>query len=630
MHRAARCHPPGPPTGRRGPRALALTLCGVALAGLTACALPSAGPPPATPSPAPTPTPEVRITGPSAAVYAGPGNLDFPQLPAPLANDTRLTPLGRYGDFVKLEWIDGSGTAQTGYVLVSALTGLPPDLPELTRDQVPWVRLPAFTNATTGYKQEAVPGLSAVSDAGWLRYDFELVVDDTQADQAKAPANGFLVDNAQKGEDLRRAYVICQTGGWTLDLSNGQHMRILVTGSRVGRFVLRVSTDGKEVRAARYSADGQTVEKTAVFTDGLFARGGALTPRIQTAAGSTVTLSIPPAGKYSDLTPTPTRTPAPTRTPTPRPTVSPYEGLTQTISLDYLRLNGWRIVDNPLYPTNEPFTHRIEQGSQQYAVDMNTKILVKLEPPNNLDLNTVKRLPAMKTRPPEGVATFFAWQYIDGFFLAVDSEFKVLRTPEGWVYAWELGAARQLPPTPTPTVTPTRTPTPTAAPTRTPTKVPTPVLNPVVPLGQRRPGRATGMLPLDHSKTPLSGDYYPYADEASVGQRYPYYSDDPYHPDYLRGKVATPINIVSIDRNSNTVSYSLKESGPIIGSFVISPKTRVALVTDIVGTFAQYQLVGLDDILPGDNVMVFFSTEEALPAFLQGQSVSVDAIVGVR
>ena len=67
-----------------------------------------------------------------ALVYAGPGS-SYPVV-AQLSAGIAVTPLGRYGDFVSIQWTDTADTRKQGFMLVTLLGSLPSDLAQLTPD----------------------------------------------------------------------------------------------------------------------------------------------------------------------------------------------------------------------------------------------------------------------------------------------------------------------------------------------------------------------------------------------------------------------------------------------------------------------------------------------------------------
>jgi hypothetical protein len=85
----------------------------------------------------------VRVSADKTGLYAGPSNLRFQSI-AELPKDTKGTPLGVYGDFVKVR-VTIAGNVQTGFVPAKLLSGIPAKLPQLKVDQVPWFTSKNYT-----------------------------------------------------------------------------------------------------------------------------------------------------------------------------------------------------------------------------------------------------------------------------------------------------------------------------------------------------------------------------------------------------------------------------------------------------------------------------------------------------
>lgn len=89
----------------------------------------------ATPASTPTAIPQARVIIPNTPVYTGPSNVGY-DIVARLPENSEITPVGTYVDFVKVVGVDG----QSGFVWKEALENVPA-LPELTADQVPLKQL---------------------------------------------------------------------------------------------------------------------------------------------------------------------------------------------------------------------------------------------------------------------------------------------------------------------------------------------------------------------------------------------------------------------------------------------------------------------------------------------------------
>lgn len=79
-----------------------------------------------------TPIPQALLAQ-QAVLYSGPGNAGYTKL-IDLPASEKVTPLGQFGDFVKIKTQDD----QEGYVIRSAMTDVPDPLAQLTTADVPW------------------------------------------------------------------------------------------------------------------------------------------------------------------------------------------------------------------------------------------------------------------------------------------------------------------------------------------------------------------------------------------------------------------------------------------------------------------------------------------------------------
>jgi len=162
-------------------------------------------------------------------VYPGPSNVDYgPGIELP--QGTELTPLGRYIDFVKVQWTDAVGALQEGFVWVRLLANLPVNLPELSKDEVPWIernvitpdKPKVFRDTREGYMQYGVIGtaVKGSKEAVEVHVSMEAVMNEGAPNDS---SNGILIDNGlRKPEDLSRALcLVYQNGGWNFGYSRG-------------------------------------------------------------------------------------------------------------------------------------------------------------------------------------------------------------------------------------------------------------------------------------------------------------------------------------------------------------------------------------------------------------------------
>lgn len=71
-----------------------------------------------------------------SALYSGPGNIGYTKI-ADLPVGDKVTALGQFGDFLKIQTQDG----QEGFVIRSAMVDLPDSLAQLSTADVPWMDL---------------------------------------------------------------------------------------------------------------------------------------------------------------------------------------------------------------------------------------------------------------------------------------------------------------------------------------------------------------------------------------------------------------------------------------------------------------------------------------------------------
>lgn len=160
-------------------------------------------------------------------VYPGPSNVDYgPGIELPPCIE--YTPVGKYSDFVKVQWRDEGGALKEGFVWVALLRELPEDLPVLSKDEVPWVEQEfitpekpiEFLTSNINYNLYVVPGsINRVQEdveieAAVERVEFDEEAPDTSSVEISFD-NGFL-----EGENLRRLVLRYLKGesakGWNI------------------------------------------------------------------------------------------------------------------------------------------------------------------------------------------------------------------------------------------------------------------------------------------------------------------------------------------------------------------------------------------------------------------------------
>jgi len=183
--------------------------------------------------------------------YPGPSNVDYgPGVELPCG--TELTPVGWYGDFVKVQWRDEGGALQEGFVWVSLLGNLPENLPELSKDEVPWIEMPVVESNPLRVEQQGVnnifgTGIGVKNDIGiWHSYEVD------EAAPESSSGVGFGNDLWDQGDNYRVVGLTFQWGEWHLYYQVGSQFPIweAISGllpRQTGQVVLRVDEEGETV-----------------------------------------------------------------------------------------------------------------------------------------------------------------------------------------------------------------------------------------------------------------------------------------------------------------------------------------------------------------------------------------------
>jgi endo-1,4-beta-xylanase len=202
-------------------------------------------------------------------VYPGPSNVDYgPGVELP--QGTELTPLGRYVDFVKVQWTDEGGTLQEGFVWVAVLGNLPENLPELSKDEITWVETSVIESnplrvETPGMHKIFGTGIKIKNDIEiWHSYEVD------EATPESSSGVGFGNDLWDQGDNFRVVGLTFQWGEWHLYYQVGSQFPIWETVSgllprQTGQVVLQVDGEGETVTVFKVSEIG----KQPIITRGL-------------------------------------------------------------------------------------------------------------------------------------------------------------------------------------------------------------------------------------------------------------------------------------------------------------------------------------------------------------------------
>ena len=258
---------------------------------------------------------------PKLIAYPGPSNVDFgPGVELPPG--TQLTLVGRYRDFVKVQWVDEGGALQAGFVWVALLEDMPEDLPELPKDEVPWVKqsvfIPGhpmeFTNDTDDdYRVYKVFGSALdVNEDVYIQMSIDV---ETQSPD-KSTGVGF--ENGKWGEqDYRRLGLIYQNGNWFLTYRIGDQYPVYdeipqLNARATGKIRIHVDKTGQEVKVAqlveRSNGEGEVELLRRSLTQSLYAPTDTMGIIAQIARNATLridelSISQAPVGQFQPNVP---------------------------------------------------------------------------------------------------------------------------------------------------------------------------------------------------------------------------------------------------------------------------------------------------------------------------------------
>jgi endo-1,4-beta-xylanase len=303
-----------------------LTSC-VPSATLASTQIPTTPIPPAvtttTPS-ASTPRPAATLKQ-DAALYAGPGNVDF-DITASLKTGTVVFPLGTYGDFVQAAAIIDSREI-TGFIWKEALDSLPASLPVLAADQVPLnlFVLPQCSPGSYDSAQDAVtfsnPGNNwsvPESNAFPLAAPLEIEMAGMQVSGATSPNITVLSKveppTANWWEGITRMDVGSKGGFYTIGIMDGRtgYATLNITlplktdqGIRIifdqpeGRSFHILDGAGKEIRTVDLTTRTEVNLPNGLFANGVVYVDLGLPPKT-TLTVKGLRIGVAPSGAWSE------------------------------------------------------------------------------------------------------------------------------------------------------------------------------------------------------------------------------------------------------------------------------------------------------------------------------------------
>jgi hypothetical protein len=253
-----------------------------------------------------TSTPVAVINTDKTIVYSGPANIGFDNV-ALLPKGAEVTPVGVFGQFVKVQ-VEVGFTTQDCFVLASALENVPPGLPTLTKDQVPWLSVSNYPNDLklssndTSWKKDPQGNTSIRGDAE---------VDFTMA--GSGPYWMILSDASNPGNALFVGFdASVEVKVNDISISHGT---LLINSGKVfdGQIEVQVHENGKSITISSptnnfqdFQLDLTTLDP--VFANGIFAKG--MVPQTLVSPGSKIDVSglkvsQAPSGEAINATPTP-------------------------------------------------------------------------------------------------------------------------------------------------------------------------------------------------------------------------------------------------------------------------------------------------------------------------------------
>lgn len=271
--------------------------------------------PTATETPTPTPTPVLVSVIKDTVLYSGPGKDGYEEI-APLTVGTNLEPLGKFVDFVMVR-LYGTDKPQEGYAPAIMLSDVPPDLPTLTIEQIPWKTLKSVVtpdkpiekqNKSNNWASQTLARNIKFSDALRIKLNAEV---------AKGGI-GIVVRATGEGtpwwKGQKRIEFFYEDGNLHILLRDGTQEQEIYSdfipletksGITTGELILAFDQFGKNLKIIK---DDEAVSQIAFgdvgdFPDGLFSKGQILNVELSATPKSSGKLTeliflVPPDGKY--------------------------------------------------------------------------------------------------------------------------------------------------------------------------------------------------------------------------------------------------------------------------------------------------------------------------------------------
>lgn len=266
------------------------------------------------PTPTATPQPQVHVKE-MTGLYAGPDTLMYDTV-AVLPKDTKVTPLGIYVDYVKVE-TEINGTVKNGFIPTALLDRPGVNIPNLNPDQAPGLitqvfgpdNLGTYQNSSS-YSSSIVLNTEIIADTA-TQLDLKLRIDTINSRQSPNDFRASIVlSNDQDSANRRGLVLYYQNKRWNMQVGIADRVRGLgelpTDVDNSTEFSLWISQDGKTVKVT--TPDGKV--QSLPLPDSLYVGGSNLRAFVGVSPGfslkiSNLTLRWLPNGKYTVFDTTP-------------------------------------------------------------------------------------------------------------------------------------------------------------------------------------------------------------------------------------------------------------------------------------------------------------------------------------
>ena len=274
-----------------------------------------------TPSRTPTKTPTLTPTPILAPViqdtflYSGPGSDGYEKL-VNLPVGTNLEPLGEFEDFVLVRLI-GADSPREGYVPVTMLAKVPPYLPIIPVEKLPWkVFMSMASPAKPIEEQNSTENWVGTTLAHGIRFTDGLQIKLNL--ESLNGSNGIVFQGTGEGvpwwSGQKRIEFFYADGNLQILLRDGTQEAVIydsnlplkiINGATTGEITITLDQFGKSIQISQDNTDifQLTFASVGDFPNGLFPNGQILTITLTTGPKATgrlteLVFAAPPDGKY--------------------------------------------------------------------------------------------------------------------------------------------------------------------------------------------------------------------------------------------------------------------------------------------------------------------------------------------